>query len=387
MNGLTKHVHTLLLGLVLASLALMTAWAVGRDEEVEPSPMDELLSEDTDASVHWDLPVTYNDRVEHWVKFLAGENKERTRLWLERSGTYAPMIRRELRRRGMPEDLVYLAFIESGFSPKAYSQARASGMWQFIAETGKIWGLEVSGYVDERRDPLAATDAALRFLKELHDRFGSWYLAAAAYNTGPNRVERILRERTGKTRGSDSTFWRIAPYLPRETRNYVPLMLAAGHIAKQPWKYGFDDVDYRDPLAYDTVWVPGGTELGMVAKAAGVDEPAIDELNPHLVKGRTPPGRSWQVRIPDGAGARFTAEFPRMYREALLAEARAAKERKASSGVKMARASSRRVHRVRRGDTLWDLSRRYDVSVAQLKRWNDLSGSRLRPGQALRVGG
>jgi membrane-bound lytic murein transglycosylase D len=292
----------------------------------------------------------------------------------------------------MPEDLVYLAFIESGFSPKAYSHAKASGMWQFIAETGKIWGLEVSSYVDERRDPLAATDAALRFLKELHDRFGSWYLAAAAYNTGPNRVERILKERTGKGTGTDSTFWTIAPYLPLETRNYVPLMLAAGHIAKQPAKYGFDDVDYRDPLAYDSVWVPGGTALEVVAKAAGVAAPAIEELNPHLVQGRTPPGRSWRVRIPDGAGARFTAEFPQVYREARLAEARAAKKpsaakSKGSAGAKLARASSRKVHRVRRGETLWALSRRYDVSVAQLKRWNDLRGSRLRPGQSLKVGG
>ncbi|MBX6363857.1 MAG: transglycosylase SLT domain-containing protein [Gemmatimonadetes bacterium] len=376
MGGLKTHLRAFLLGLALTGLAGLTAWAVGREEPVEPAPMDELRAEEPESRVHWDLPVTYNDRVEHWVKFLAGENRERTRLWLERSGTYAPMIRGELRKRGMPEDLVYLAFIESGFSPKAYSRAKASGLWQFIAETGRILGLEVSSYVDERRDPLAATDAALRFLNELYHRFGSWYLAAAAYNTGPNRVARILKERTGKTRGTDATFWQIAPYLPRETRNYVPLMLAAGHIAKEPWKYGFDELDYGEPLSYDTVRVPGGTPLAAVAKAAGVAEPAVEELNPHLVKGRTPPGRSWAVRIPAGAGARFAAEFPRVRREARLAEAKAATVRAAS-----------RVHRVRRGDTLWDLARHYDVSVAQLRRWNGLHGSRLLPGQRLRVGG
>src|SRR5690606_30020651 len=131
-------------------------------------------------------------------------------------------------------DLLYLALIESGLSPKAYSHAAASGLWQFISETGQRYGLEVSRDVDERRDPIQSTSAALDYLQDLYGRFGSWYLAAAAYNTGENRVERILRERAGGAKGDDALFWTIAPYLPRETRDYVPLMLAAAHIGKEP---------------------------------------------------------------------------------------------------------------------------------------------------------
>src|SRR5690606_12775103 len=134
----------------------------------------------------------------------------------------------------------------------------AAGLWQFISETGRRYGLEVSPYVDERRDPIAATDAALAYLSDLYERFGSWYLAAAAYNSGENRVERVLRQRAGGQKGDDALFWKIDAYLPRETRDYVPLMLAAGHIGKDPNQYGFFGLEHQAPLAYDEVEVPGG---------------------------------------------------------------------------------------------------------------------------------
>jgi membrane-bound lytic murein transglycosylase D len=252
------------------------------------------------AAVRWDLHVTRNDRVEAWIGFLQGRNRDKTRLWLERSGRYAPMVRQALRERGMPEDLVYLAFIESGFSPHAYSRAKAAGIWQFIAETGRRYGLEVSSYVDERRDPLKATTAALNYLEELHHQFGNWYLAAAAYNSGENRVARILRERRENERGNEEMFWRIAPYLPQETRDYVPLMLAAGHIDKEPEKYGFVDLEYHLPLTFETVEVPGGTRLAAIARAIRVEIGDVEELNPHLVRKMTPTGRVTKVRIPFG---------------------------------------------------------------------------------------
>ena len=249
------------------------------------------------ADVRWDLRVTRNDRVEAWIGFLQGRNREKTGLWLERSGRYAPMIRQALRERGMPADLVYLAFIESGFSPHASSPAKAAGIWQFIAETGRRYGLEVSSYVDERRDPLKATTAALDYLQKLHHQFGNWYLAAAAYNSGENRVARILRERRENERGNE-TFWRIAPYLPQETRDYVPLILAAGRIGKEPEKYGFVNLEYHLPLTFETVEVPGGTRLAAVARAVQVGIGDVEELNPHLVQKMTPPGRVTEVRIP-----------------------------------------------------------------------------------------
>jgi len=324
--------------------------------------------------VTWDLPVTKNARVDRWIDFLAGRNADRTRLWMERSGRYTPMIREQLREREMPQDLIYLAFIESGYSPKAYSRAAASGLWQFIAETGRRYGLEVNSYVDERRDPEEATRAALDYLQELHNRFGSWYLAAAAYNTGENRVERILRQRAGGRKGDDALFWKIAPYLPRETRDYVPLMLAAAHIGKEPHKYGFDEVEYWEPLSYDTAWVPAQTSLSLIAKAAGVQIEAVQELNPHLLRSTTPPGRAWPVRIPRGTYQAFLAGFPPLY---AVEQSNARTE-----------PSTGRYHTIRRGETLTHVARRYGVSVGSILAANDgVAARRLQVGQRVRVPG
>ena len=262
--------------------------------------------------VVWDLPVSRNERVDHFIRFLTGRNRDKTALWLERSGRYGPMTREKLRARGMPEDLTYLALIESGFSPGATSHAKAVGLWQFIEETGRRYGLKVTPYLDERRDPVKATDAALRYLQELYVRFGSWYLAAAAYNTGENRVERILREHAGSARGDEELYWQISPQLPRETRDYVPLMLAAGHIGKQPERYGFDELDYHPLLAFDTVQAPGGVSLAVIAQAAGVAAAEIFDLNPHYVQKVTPPGAVADVRIPQGRSPIFEVNFPRV---------------------------------------------------------------------------
>jgi membrane-bound lytic murein transglycosylase D len=362
-------------------VTMLTAWSIGHEPLVESAPMTTLLEEAAstgDVAVTWDLTVTRNERVEDWIDFLKGRNAERTHLWLERSGRYAPMIQAELKSRGMPQDLLYLALIESGFSPKAHSRAAAVGIWQFIEETGKRYGLEVSQYVDERRDPVKSTDAALDYLQELHERFGSWYLAAASYNTGENRVDRILREQKGGARGDDALFWEIARFLPQETRDYVPLMLAAGHIAKEPEQYGFAELAYQDPLEFDAVWVPGESSFELIAQAAGVTAEDIADLNPHLLKGTTPPGRGWSVRIPTGTEDRFSAEFPGLYRTARAEVARAEETSIAAA----------RTHRIRRGETLSHLSRRYGVSVASIRAANgNIAPNRVRIGQVLAIPG
>lgn len=379
-----RNSRALLGGVLIMGVSLLTAWAVGRDTTgmPEPAPMDEVLAANAaePVGVRWDLPVTRNEHVEVWIDFLKGRNSDKTELWLERSGRYAPLIQAELRQRGMPEDLIYLAFIESGFSPKARSHAAAVGIWQFIAETGQRYGLEVSSYVDERRDPIKATRAALDYLQVLHERFGSWYLAAAAYNTGENRVGRIMREETGSERGTDADFWRIASRLPRETRNYVPLMLAAGHIGKEPDKYGFKDVKYYEPLSFRTVWVPALVPLAAVAKAADTSEEVISDLNPELLLTVTPPDRGWNVRVPVGAEQRFAQNFP-----AVLSEVRlAAKSKPAVSQPTYARAT----HRVKRGETLSHIAHRYGVPVSTLIKANGgLLPSRLQIGQAIHIPG
>lgn len=293
-----------LLGFMAGIMALFGAKATQRPAngaakngmartDVAARPTGEALVEK-----EWDLPVERNERVDFWIEFLQTEKNEDTRQWLERLGYYGPMIKEKLQERGMPEDLVFLAMAESGLDPEAYSSADASGLWQFIAETGRRYGLEVSRYVDERNDPIKATDAALDYLQDLYDRFGSWYLAAAAYNTGENRVERILRERAGGQKGDEQLYWQIGEYLPRETRDYVPIMLAVGHIAKDPAAFGFTDLNYQSPMSFTEVRVPGGTSLKEVAEREGVDLREVERLNTHLVRDQTPPDREWNVRIP-----------------------------------------------------------------------------------------
>jgi membrane-bound lytic murein transglycosylase D len=197
-----------------------------------------------DAAVAgWDLPNIDNARVDSWIKLFSTDPnvKSRFAVWLDRKSTYEPMISEKLTARDMPQDLIYLAMIESGFNPTAKSPAKAGGLWQFISETGQRYGLTVSKKVDERNVPAKATDAALSYLSDLHDRFGSWYLAAAAYNTGENRVGRIMRQVTGSEKGTDADYYRISNLLPKETREYVPMMIAAARISKDPVKYGFAD--------------------------------------------------------------------------------------------------------------------------------------------------
>jgi membrane-bound lytic murein transglycosylase D len=251
----------------------------------------------------WDIEQTKNDQVDFFIDFLRLQNRDKTKLWLERLGKFGPMIQEKLAARGMPQDLIWLATIESGLDPNAYSKADAAGLWQFIEETGERHGLEVSQYVDERRDPIASTDAALDYLKKLNDRFGgSWYLAAAGYNTGENRVERIVREKAGGRFGDESVYWQISASLPKETRDYVPVMLAMAHIGKDPAKYGFSDVKPQEPLRFEETRVPGGTSLDDVAKSVGVAPDVIYDLNPHLIKKMTPPDREWDVRVPVAGG-------------------------------------------------------------------------------------
>lgn len=229
--------------------------------------IDDALSTMTDKPVidksGWDISNLDNSRVDMWIGIYTTRPKlrERFAVWLERKPKYEEMISAKLAANDMPQDLIYLAMIESGFNPKAYSHAKAGGLWQFIAETGQRYGLTVNNQVDERNHPDKATDAALAYLTDLHDRFGSWYLAAAAYNTGENRVGRIMREVTGKERGTDADYYRISSRLPRETRDYVPMMIAAARIAKDPAKYGFGpDSQHRRTAAAEVAQEPRVSE-------------------------------------------------------------------------------------------------------------------------------
>lgn len=278
----------------------------GPSADLATLPPTEVYTAVTPA-VTFDLPVVWNESVSRFVTLFEKEQPDRMALYLKRAGRYEGMIRSKLRERGMPEDLLYLSMIESGFNPNAKSTAQAVGLWQFMAPTARGYGLRVDGYVDERRHPEKATDAALRYLEDLYEQFGSWTLAAAAYNSGGGRVARIMREETGAVSGQDSDFWLIRRRLPSETREYVPLIFAATLVGKQPARYGLDRVQRYLPVRTDTVSVAGGTGLSTVAQAIGVAESDVKRLNPHLVRGMTPPGRPFPVLIPDGTAPRFVS--------------------------------------------------------------------------------
>lgn len=246
-SGLTRNVG--LAGMVLLA-AIFTIPRVGSDLASVRTALGNSLptvitTANSSSSAGWDLANLDNARVDSWIKLFSSDPKVKSRfsLWLDRKSEYEPMISAKLAERDMPQDLIYLAMIESGFNPKARSPAKAGGLWQFISETGKRYGLTVNKKVDERNQPEKATEAALSYLSDLHDRFGSWYLAAAAYNTGENRVGRIMREVTGSEKGTDADYYRISSRLPKETQDYVPMMIAAGRISKDPAKYGFDSPD------------------------------------------------------------------------------------------------------------------------------------------------
>jgi len=258
------------------------------------------------SEVSWDIDVRSfitHDKVDRYLRLFTGSARDRFTTWLQRGRGYEPMIRSTFRARGIPEDLYYLAAVESGYDPHAVSKAYAVGMWQFMTTTAKGFGLRVDWWMDERRDPIKATDAAARFLASLNEQFGSFYLAAAAYNGGPGRVKRgLARYADGmEERSGEDCFFALAEtgYLRTETLNYVPQLIAAAYIGKDPLRFGIT-LDSVTPYAYDSLLVPAATPLAAVAQASSAPLSRIRELNPFVLRGFTPPDRPIYLRVPVG---------------------------------------------------------------------------------------
>lgn len=245
------------------------------------------------------LPLHENPRVDRWVERFRTDQRAAFERLLERQGAYDAMIRGKLRDRGMPEELLYLAMMESGLLPRAESSASAVGLWQFMTPTAQQYGLRVDEWVDERRDPVRATNAALDYLSYLHDRYGSWYLAAAAYNAGPGTVDRVLARHADGRTGDEDLYWEVLDHLPRETRDYVPRLVAAALLAEDVHGEGFE-VQSEQPYRYDRAFVPGGTSLATVARRLDVAPRLLRNLNPHLIQGVTPPDETYPIRVPVG---------------------------------------------------------------------------------------
>ena len=310
-------------------------------------------------------------RVEHFVRQFSGPSRDRIAARLEAGSRFDPMIRAKFRAGGLPEDMSYLALIESGYNPNAYSRAAAVGMWQFMTSTAKGFGLRVDWWVDERRDPVRSTDAAIRFIRALNDQFGSLYLAAAAYNGGPGRVSRGLRrfaDEIGDAEGDDR-FFALAEekYLPRETKDYVPQLIAAAIVAKNPDRYGME-IQRLPEFTYDSVKVPGATPLAAVAKAASITVVDVRAYNGHILRGVTPPKTSYWVRLPAGYAEGFDSSFA-----ALDSSDRAAFRKVVS----------------KKHDTMMSIAARHRLTARQLSWYNPntkpLKSGRLRVGEVILV--
>ncbi len=256
-----------------------------------------------DASPNFDIPVTYNTKVKWWINFFQTNGKKWFHTWLERSHAYMPLMQKMLADKGMPQDLAFVAMIESGFSAGAVSTASAVGYWQFITPTANRYGLQTSWWLDERRDFTKSTAAAARYLGDLFKQFGSWYLTAAAYNMGEGRTQRLVNKYKSKN------YWILSkrPDFPDETRQYIPKLLATMLIAKAPKLYGFKEIKPKAPYRYDYMNVPGGTDLYNLARFAGFNSKDLIKLNPELLKGFVPTTiRSHRIRIPKGGNAKVS---------------------------------------------------------------------------------
>ena len=381
------------------------------------------------------VPHTMNRHVKSWVKRFNGPLRKNFARWVHRLGEYGPTIDAILDREKAPRDLIYLAMIESGFNTRAVSHASAVGPWQFISSTGKMYGLKSDFFVDDRQNVIQATQAAARHLKDLHKIYKDWYLAFAAYNAGPGNVNRGIK------RAKSRNFWRMhskRKALPRETKDYVPKYLAARHIVKNYRKYGYNSKSFGAPLVYDVVRVPDATDINTLAYAAKSDPKTLLKLNPSLLLGITPPGKSFSVYVPEDSARHFKQRYQRVpqdkrvshlnyragYKETLASIGKnygvnanelarlnkirnikstlksgsvikiPAKQKTLTAFAKLGRSGSKRsssrsrwaTYKVKKGDTLSRIARKNKTSVTKIAKWNKIkTSSTLRIGQKLKL--
>ena len=314
------------------------------------------------ALLGFDIPVVLNESVLKLLNFLQTGGRAPFQIWLSRTTRYYPLMRQILVKYGLPKDLVSVALIESGLSYSAYSRARASGPWQFIQATGKLYGLKSDFWIDERRDIIKATDAAARHLRDLYQKFGDWYLVWAAYNAGEYGVTRAM------DRSGCKDFWELAEVgqLHNETRWYVPKIIAAALIQKNPEQYGFSDINYLDPIEWDEVDLNGMVDLKAAAKAVGVSLDIMKELNPELRFWCSPPYlKSYRLRIPKGSAEQFRSLYRPTVRDNQVTFTK---------------------YMVHSGETLGHIARATHTSVEALMSANHLTNPRrVRAGLALIV--
>ncbi len=391
-------------------------------------PESSLVQEDEQTGL-FDFPVVRNKQVEMYIKLYQGRQRKHFTKWLARSRKYNEMMKHEFKKAGLPTDLVYLAMIESGYNPLARSTAKAIGLWQFMKPTGKQYNLQVNKYVDERRDPYKATHAAANYLGDLYKEFGDWHLAVAAYNGGPGKI------RSGLRKYKVDNFWDLASkkFLRLETKRYVPKLIATLLIAKEPEKYGFTNIKYQEPLVYDSISVGPNLTLEAVALISNSSVKKIKSLNPELRQSRTPENLArYKVNIPAGSAAVAQKNLSRLhsivttgYKTHKIAKndtigkicrkykinkttllkvnnLRSSKLQKGkilripyrtiayhllpegSDSALTAYKDSLVLHKIRKGDTIGKIARKYGVPQEMIVSWNGLKNAHtIRAGQQL----
>jgi len=324
--------------------------------EIEMGETSLTIIDDRDGHI----PLVRTKQVDQFINYFQTKGRKQFQIWLERHEKYKGLILPILAEHGMPEEFIYLAMIESGLNPKAYSKANASGMWQFISATGKQYGLSRDWYKDERRDPVKATHAACKYLKDLNTKFDNWYLALAAYNCGEGRVLRASKLH------QTYDFWQMHS-LPRETRNYIPYFLSAAIIARTPEAYGFNIPKNVKPFEYETIVLNKSADIAVLARVAGLKPKTLRDYNPELRQSATPSEGEYSLKLPKGVKNKFLTAWN------AIPEA----ERFAPQFV---------VHRVKYGESLWTISKKYSVSIHDLASVNKIRNrNKVKVGQKLNV--
>jgi membrane-bound lytic murein transglycosylase D len=371
-----------------------------KQQKFEPSPLDELskliltpTEENVDpedvakieiAKNAIDFQFDTHPMIQQFINYYQGRGRSTMETGLRRSGQFMQMARKIFREEGVPEDITWLGQIESAWRPTVRSQAAASGLWQFIPGTGQTYGLRQTAWIDERNGFEKATRASARYLKDLYNHFGDWELAMAAYNTGQGNIDRAI------SRAGSRSFWKIYPYVARETSNYVPNILAAILIAKNPTKYGFPNIRPDAPLSYDVVQVPTATSLHLIAQATNVSVEYIRMLNPELRRDTTPRGEAYQVRIPAGKANQFVAALkgiPIERRDAAPNNVQLASyvRPKANGATTPATPGMMKI-KARMGDTPAKLAERYNVSAEEIAKMNGTAvNAELPAGQEVKL--
>lgn len=350
--------------------------------EVEYIPADDTpeLVADRLSCLQNKVQLTYNDKVHAFVNYFLIRDREHTRMVLRKKDLYFPLFEKHLKAYNIPDELKYLAIIESALQPKAVSRVRAVGTWQFMSPTARYFGLKMDWYIDERMDVEKSTIAACRYLQQLYNMFHDWELALAAYNTGPGNVRRAIRRS-----GNKKTFWEIYPYLPRETRAYVPQFVAMIYAVNYAGEHNLLPEGTEEPMRQDTLQIRKFLNLQTFAALTGACEDDLQKLNPSILHMAVPGnGKEHVINIPMGAKLALNRN-----RAAILDSAsRDGKDRieklaKSASGDTYGRELL--LYRVKSGDALSVIAQRHRVRVEDIRRWNNLSGNTIRAGQQLRL--